>query len=338
MSYVNSFISTTSIRSKISNDLKIILRPNWSWSALKPYFCELSRLPSSVRLDESCFALVFYCLLFVRVDTSDAEMSRRIENLLRAVQIPKGFQDLVRYLPLGGTIHQYKTFQIRFILDEKLVTSLRDKLESGDLAFTINELSRHLNSVKDSSSESFNPSLLTCINKHFNLCSFFCVNVYQSNEKTPNFVLNLSSRSPDLTVGSALAVIFGFTDDTNSDLEKMIGVVAEAELSYHDLNATTRSAFIFILSVRNKGPRSGSETSNHVGAGPSDMPDNKPGSGKSDPKSTQSLFPKSESKHQFIVRAKPSSPDVKSIPIYLDVILKVQDLLPDNARSLGVTG
>lgn len=337
MSYVNSFISTTSIRSKISNDLKIILRPNWSWTALKPYFCELSKLPSSVRLDESCFALVFYCLLFVRVDTSDAEMSRRIENLLRAVQIPKGFQDLVRYLPLGGTIHQYKTFQIRFIIDEKLVTSLRDKLESGELAFTINELSRHLNSVKDSSSESFNPSLLTCINKHFNLSSFFCVNVYRSEEKTPNFVLNLSSRSPDLTAGSALAVIFGFTDDTGSDLEKMIGVVAEAELTYHDLNATTRSAFIFLLSIRNRGPVSGGSSNNHAGAGSGDAPDAKPGGGESDPKSTQSLIPQPRSDHQFIIRAKPSKSSDRVIPIVLDVFLKIQEQQSNNNLKIGGT-
>jgi hypothetical protein len=273
----STYLPSQGIRSKLSKNLRIVIKPNWRSKVLKSYFYELSNLPSSARVGEDSFVLLFYCMLLVRIGAGSLNDREKIENILKSIRIPRGFHEIMSYLPLGGMLYQFKSFQIEFSVDEDLVKSLIRKLEDGSLAFMINDLSRQLKSSRHASHESFNPSLLTSQGKHFNLSSFFCGKASLS-EKPQSYLLNLSSRSSEITSGLALAIIFGFiepideqaslnTNITVSDLSQIIGIVAEAELSDHDLDHATRLSFMYLLRSRTVKPNS------DVGGGNSDQSD-----------------------------------------------------------------
>jgi len=268
-------------------------------------------------------------MMLVRLGAGDVSVRVKIENILGSLRIPKGFNDVISFLPLGGMLYQFKTFQIEFVLDEKLVTNLIEKLEDGSLAFKLNELSRQLKSSRYSHHESFNRSILTSQGKHFTLSTFFCGKAILS-EKPQSFVLNLNTRSSEITSGLALAIIFGFTefgsDDVYSDLSRLVGIVAEAELSDHDLDHATRLSFIYLLISRPVKPDSdvgNSKSDDHAGRDHSDVsaPRNE---FSSDIKTALSLSKHSDKYFPFDVRDKKLHLDNKIYQKLIDIVYEIQ--------------
>jgi len=326
-----SFLTTLpsqGIKSKLNIGLRIIIKPNWKWKVLRSYFYELSNLPSSARVGEDSFVLLFHCMMLVRLGAGDVNARVKIENILGSLRIPKGFNDVISYLPLGGMLYQFKTFQIEFVLEEKLVTNLLEKLENGSLAFVLNELSRQLKVSRYSHHDSFNRSILSSQGKHFTLSSFFCGKAILS-EKPQSFVLNLSTRSSEITAGLALAIIFGFTesesDNVYSDLSRLIGIVAEAELSDNDLDHATRLSFMYLLKSKPVKPNSdvgNDKSDDHTGGDRSDVsaPRN---DFRNDIKAALSSIKTSDEKFLFDVRDKKLHLDNKIYQKLIDIVYEI---------------
>jgi len=332
---LQTYLPSQGIRSILDQNLKIVISPKWRWKVLKSYFYELSNLPSSARVSEDGFVLLFHCMLLVRIGSGDLNDREKIENILKSIRIPKGFNDVISYLPLGGMLYQFKSFQIEFVIDEDLVKSLLSKLKDGSLAFVLNELSRQLKSSHYSHHESFNVSLLTSQGKHFTLSSFFCGKAILS-EKPQSYVLNLSTRSSEITTGLALAIIFGFSEfaplkqlDAEkylvSDLSRIVGIVAEAELSDHDLDHATRLSFIYILRSRSVKPNSDvgeNNSGDSSSGGHSDV--SAPRSEASlNPVIPQSMLSTSNSNFQFDVRDKKLYLDNKIYRKLIDIVHEI---------------
>lgn len=253
MTQVLNFISIGTILSKVTSELVITIRPNWNHKFLRSYFCEKFGLPSTTRISEKEFISVLYCLLFIRIDVDNPTLRLQIENLLVSCSLPKGFQEIVKFLPLGGTIYQFKSHQVRFIISDEILDYIKDGLKTQSLTMDVSEMSRHLNSNAHSIKEAFNSTFLLSQSKNFVINSYFSVNHSSESLSGTDFVLNLSTKSPEINCGLALSIIFGFTCDSNSDIDKFFGIVAEAGLSVADLNISARTSFEYLLKDYKKG-------------------------------------------------------------------------------------
>lgn len=247
MTQVFNFISIGTILSKVTSELIITIRPNWNHKFLRSYFCEKFGLPSTTRISEKEFISVLYCLLFIRIDVDNPTLRLQIENLLRSCTLPKGFQEIVKFLPLGGTIYQFKSHQVRFVLSDEFVEFIRNGLKNQSLTMDVSEMSRHLNSNSHSIKETFNSTFLLSQGKGFVINSYFSSKDLNVSLNGPDFVLNLCTKSPEINCGLALSIIFGFTCESNSDTDKFFGIVAEAGLSDSDLNISARTSFDYLL-------------------------------------------------------------------------------------------
>jgi hypothetical protein len=253
MSKVLNFISVESISSKVKQEVIVTIRPNWNHKYLKSFFCEKFNLPSTTRISEKEFIAALNCLLFIRIDSDNPDYRLKLENLLRSCLLPKGFQDIVKFLPLGGTLYQFKSHQVRFVLSDELVDSIKTGIETQSLTYELSELSRHLSSNQNAIKESFNYNFLTSEGKYFILNSYFSKNTFSKVFNESDFVLNLCTKSPELTCGIALSIIFGFTCEADSDIDSFLGIVAESGMSVSDLNVNARLSFDYFLRDNKKG-------------------------------------------------------------------------------------
>jgi len=252
----NNFLSISKIDNLINSELVINIRPSWDKTVILPYFIQKSGLNSNSRLGHHEFMAVFNCLLFLRVNSDNFELKLKIENLLRNASLPAGFQNLIKHLPLSGSMYRIKDNYVKFILDKEIVSNIEKSYKDGSLAKNIGEMSRHLNSTSNARREVFNSNFLTSGNKYFIANSYFQKNP-QCDLSRANLEFNLNSRTPELDTGVSLALIFGFTCMLDSDLRLLLGIVASTTMKPEDYDVNVINAFEFMLSDKSLGPSSG---------------------------------------------------------------------------------
>jgi len=342
MSKVLNFISIESIQSKVKQEVIITIRPNWNHKFLKSFFCEKFNLPSTTRISEKEFVAALYCLLFIRIDSDNPDYRLKLENLLRSCLLPRGFQDIVKFLPLGGTLYQFKSHQVRFVLSKEFVDSIKAGIDTQSLTYELSELSRHLSSNQNSIKESFNYNFLTSEGKYFILNSYFSKSTTTSVFNESDFVLNLCTKSPELTCGIALSIIFGFTCETDSDIDKFLGIVAESGMSFSDLNVNARLSFDYFLRDNKKnGSHSGPNNVFNVSDSGKDM------SPILNSLSTQSFLPPNNIVRKFIsknILPKGSMDKVETVrhdeinSLYLSNLLMLMKVFKKDLEKLGIAG
>lgn len=258
----NNFLSITKIDTLINSELVINIRPSWDESVILPYLIQKSGLNSNTRLGSHEFMAVFNCLLFLRVNSDNFELRVKIENLLRNASLPAGFQNLIKHLPLNGSMYRIKDNYVKFILDEEIVSYIEKSYKDGSLAKNIGEMSRHLNSTSNARRESFNPNFLNSGSRYFICNSYFQKNYTGSSRADLEF--NIDSRTPGIDIGTSLALIFGFTCEDDLDLRLLLGVVASTTMQPGDYDVNVINSFEFLLSDKSLDPSSGATFNNSL--------------------------------------------------------------------------
>uniref|UniRef100_A0A2V0R9M8 Uncharacterized protein n=1 Tax=viral metagenome TaxID=1070528 RepID=A0A2V0R9M8_9ZZZZ len=241
----------------ISKDLVLIVEPSYSFVKLLPFFMERFRLHSSARIDAFDFKSIFYLLLYVRlIGPQNQHLSQIVYNYLHTIQIPRGLQKIIHFMPLYGLSFNYKNHVLTFKLSQSLVDEIEAGIKDHSYFAGASNLSRHLVGNKNSLSEKFNEHLMFSMSQTFQVSSYIAVS--DNNQRLSDqssLALRCGTSSPDFNIGIALSFVFCLSAKDCQELDRLLGITWSCEMSNLSFELNVRKAFAGLLSGIDNEPK-----------------------------------------------------------------------------------
>lgn len=214
------------------------------------FSCFSSRINlfSSSKVDSKSFFSMFVYLMLIRLQPH-TEKGKRFISLANSFRYPRGFQNAVKLIPLGGYFFSVRGVQISVVLDDSYFQDVLSDMKENELLSSLSFLSKELNNGRNTLHECFDDVGMLSRSQNFMFSSFFV-------KETGLSVLHINDLHPSMTMGSAFSFIFKMRVDESGvpSLSLLSGCIASISLDDQHLYANEREAIeiIFHFKVNKK--------------------------------------------------------------------------------------